>query len=144
MITFKQFLGEEGDEYLLYRNIGRNVVAELQAGKSVPITKKFVSFVRDKSHLKTEFGPCTIIIRSQELPRGVKVIPIQYDLAWFTQSKLHRELLQFVTGRDEDDWLEFGDLEQIDNELETIYGEEKEVVLVGLKAYDPKYVKVMK
>lgn len=136
------FLIEENIQ-VLYRMISKERAEKLLSGKSVPITSKFTSFVKDKNHLKREFGDSIIELRVNELPSGCKLIPIRYDLAWFTQSKLHQELLKSVTGRTEQDWLdEFKDPDELDDEIETLYGDEHEIVVTGLKSLDPTKVKI--
>jgi hypothetical protein len=142
MITFKQFITENKSN-ILYRRVSDSIAKLLRDGKSVPNKKKFVSFAKDRKYLKDEFGKTTVVLNTVDL-KNVKVIPIQYDLSWFTQSPMHRELLLYVTARDEDDWLEEfdNDIDAIDDELETIYGEEAEVVLMGLKEFDPAIFKV--
>lgn len=49
-----------------------------------------------------------------------------------------------VTSRTEEDFLdEFDqDIDAVENELESVYGDEHKVVLVNLKEYNPKIFKV--
>lgn len=146
MISFKQFITEKSDSFTLYRHINDVVADALLAGKSVPVRTKFTSFVKNKSELKSEFGNRIIAVESKDLPSGTDVIELQYDLAWFTASPLRKQLLKMATGRTEQDWLdEFdGDFEDVDDEFETIYGDEHEVVVTGLNSFDPKIFKVLK
>ncbi len=143
MTTLKQFLYESNTR--LYKRVNDKTAAGLKAGIAMPVKLKFTSFVNDPKHLKSEFGNNAIVCDVSSLPKGVKVIEIQYDLAWFTQSSLHRELLMMVTGKDEAEWLEEfdGNFEAADEEIETLFGDEHETVLVGLKDLDPKFFKVI-
>ena len=142
-MKFSQFLAEENVQ-VLYRMISKDRAEKLLKGDLVPITTKFTSFVSDKSHLKREFGDKILELHAKDLPSGCKIIPIRYDLSWFTQSKLHLELLERVTGRTEQDWLEeFDDPDSLDDELETLYGDEHEIVVTGLKSFDPSTVKII-
>jgi len=145
MITFKEFIVEQAN-YTLFRHINDTVADALKAGKAVPVRTKFTSFVKNKSELKSEFGNRIISVDTKDLPASVKIIPLQYDLAWFTASPLRRQLLMMATSRTEQEWLdEFdGDFEAVDDELESIYGDEHEVVLTGLNSFDPKIFKVLK
>lgn len=154
MITFKHFLSESVQNPLmehkfgqLYKAVSIKTSAGLKSNKAMPVKHKFTSFVSDKKYLKlAEFGPSIIMCDTKDLPKNVSVIEIQYDLAWFTRSPLHRELLLMVTSRDEEDWLEEfnGDSEAVDNEIEALYGDEHEVVVVGLKNLDPQIFHVVK
>jgi hypothetical protein len=131
---------------LLYRNIGDSVANQLLSGKSVPNNSKFTSFVKDVKHLKAEFGNRTICCKIVDLPKTVKLIEIQYDFEWFTRSTLNKELLQRVTGRTEEDFLEEfdHDIDLIDDEISTMYSEEEEIVLVNLLSFEPEIFKVVK
>lgn len=146
MITFKEFIVEESDGFPMYRMVGDTVAAAIQAGKALPITRKFTSFVRDKKHLKSEFGNRIIQCFSQEFPKGVKIEEVQYDLEWFTRDKLHHEILLSVTGKTEKQWLDDfnGDWEAAEEEIEALFGDEHEVIAIGLKSFDPRIFKVIK
>ena len=123
--------------------INKERADKLLKGMKVP-TSKFTSFVKDKSQLKHEFGERILELHTKDLPAGCKIFPIRYDLAWFTQSKFHQELLKSVTGRTEQDWLdEFKDPDELDDEIETLYGDEHEIVVTGLKFFDPIKVKIV-
>lgn len=136
----------ETPDKVLFHNTGNIIADKLSKGEAIKITDKFTSFVRNKKELKSEFGPRTISCKQSDLPIGTQIIDIRYDLAWFTQSPLHKKLLMYVTSRTEQDLLdEFdNDIDAIDDELETIYGDEKEVIVVGLKQYHPQIFKVVK
>jgi len=147
-VTLADFeLPKDLDESIskLYKRIDDKTASALAAGKSMPVKRKFTSFVKDPKYLKSEFGNTTVVCDVKDLPKGTKVVEIQYDLAWFTASPLRKELLMMVTSRDEEDWIEeFGDVESVDNELESLYGDEHEVVVIGLNSFDPQIFKVLK
>lgn len=146
MITFKQYLIE--DEGTLYANVTNHVADLLRAGKTVKnigSNRAYMSFVKNKNHLKAEFGPKTICVKISDLPKTCEVITIVYDLAWFAQDKKHRDIMVYVTARTPESWVEEhgGDIDVADEELEVLYGDEKEVLVIGLTAMDPKIFKVL-
>lgn len=143
MISFKAFLSEGPS--ILYRRVDDKVADALRDGKTLPISRKFMSFVQDKKHLKSEFGNRTLMCKVSDLPKGCKVIPVQYDFEWFTRTTLNKEILEMVTGRTQEDWEEeFDSVDDIDNELESLYEDEHEIVVIGLKEFSPKIFKEIK
>lgn len=153
MITFKQF--KKASSALIETKIAPTVLFKftddkiadaLLAGKSIPTRRKFESFTDSMYTLRSEFGNRIISCTIKDLPNDVKVIPIQYDLAWFTASQERREILEYVTARTEEEWLhEFNhDHEAADDEIQALFGDEHEVLLIGLHAIDPVIFKVLK
>lgn len=69
---------------VLYRHVKNDLADLLANNKSAKNSRKFTSFVRRKEHLKSEFGNRIISCNTADLPKTVKVVDIQYDLAWFT------------------------------------------------------------
>lgn len=145
-MKFSEFLTEA--PLVLYRMIDKGRAEKLLKGDSVPVTTKFTSFVSDKKHLKREFGERVLEIQVKDFPSSCKIIPIQYDLAWFTQSPLHKELLLRVTSKSEQDWLDqfedkYDPVESIDDEIESLYGDEHEIIVTGLKTFDATKLKIV-
>ena len=104
-------------------------------GYKYPTNTKFVSVTDDKSNLKTEFGNKFIKITT-----NCKFGKIVYSWGWMQD---HPDICEYVTGKTLEAWKdigikEFPDSKEdqwdfIDNEIEELYSDEKEIILVGLK-----------
>jgi len=101
-----------------------------------------ISATRDKHSLKNEFGEHTLQLDISKLPKDCEFIDVVYDFNWFTSSQ-NKNLLLNVTGKSEEDWIDWAkeegaeSLDQIidiiDNEIVECYSQEAEVVIINLK-----------
>ncbi|NCQ52174.1 hypothetical protein GW796_09835 [archaeon] len=112
-----------------------------------------ISATRDKHSLKNEFGEHTLQLDISKLPKDCEFIDVVYDFNWFTSSQ-NKNLLLNVTGKSEEDWIDWAkeegaeSLDQIidiiDNEIVECYSQEAEVVIINLKEINLSFAKPYK
>lgn len=141
----------------LFKNINDVDAAQFRETGSIRLTSvpgSFTSATDSIETLRSEFGEHTLRIDPSKLPEGALLTKVQYDFAWLTQSKLHLEILSKITSRTEQDWLDWAKVElgldaspgqlvdAIDDEIQTLYGDEAEVVISGLSCLSSDFADI--